>query len=119
MPKMQLPLIVPRGAGEYPALYGGAPPSVEQDTSAIAAGSVRTDTGRLRESVRTMIRWCHDFGATCDEVEQALNLSHQTAGPRIRELVQLGLVKDSGQRRPTRSGRGAIVWILTAAPGAS
>ena len=48
MPKMQLPLIVPRGAGEYPALYGGAPPSVEQDTSAIAAASVRVPTHYMR-----------------------------------------------------------------------
>jgi len=110
----QLPLIVPRGAGEYPALYRGAPPSVEQDTSAIAAGSVREGSRAIRHRVRAYIG---STGATCDEVEQALKLSHQTCGPRIRELVQLGLVKDSGRRRPTRSGREAIVWILTPPPG--
>ena len=117
MPKMQLPLIVPRGAGEYPALYGGAPPSVEQDTSAIAAASVRVPTHYMRSQVARYISV--RGGATCEEVEIGIGLRHQTCGPRIRELVQLGLVKDSGQRRPTRSGRGAIVWILTAAPGAS
>ncbi len=39
----QLPLIVPRGAGEYPGLYGGAPPSVEEDTSRIAAKRLRQE----------------------------------------------------------------------------
>ncbi len=109
MPYTQLPLIVPRGAGEYPAwLYGGAPPSVAEDTSRIAAGSVRRSSSSMRALIGTYIN--REGGATRDEVEATLGLRHQTAGPRIRELVQLGAVVDSGQRRPTRSGRGAIVW---------
>ena len=114
----QLPLIVPRGAGEYPAhLYSGAPPSVEQDTSAIAAGSVRVPSAHWRQIILDWITERDEYGSTCDEAELCLrNLRHQTCGPRIRELVQLGVVKDSGQRRPTRSGRAAIVWVLTRAP---
>lgn len=38
-------------------------------------------------------------------------MRHQTASARIRELVQKGRVVDSTRRRPTRSGRLAIVWI--------
>jgi len=91
---------------------------VEQDTSAIAAGSVRAPSAHWRQIVLDWITERGEFGATCDEAELCLrNLRHQTCGPRIRELVQLGLVKDSGRRRPTRSGREAIVWILTPPPG--
>jgi len=49
-------------------------------------------------------------GATCDEVEAALSLSHQTASARIRELFQDGSIRDSGLRRNTRTGRKATVW---------
>lgn len=49
-------------------------------------------------------------GATCDEVEAALSLSHQTASARIRELFQEGSIRDSGLRRNTRTGRKATVW---------
>ena len=49
-------------------------------------------------------------GATCDEVEAALSLSHQTASARIRGLFQDGSIQDSGLRRNTRTGRKATVW---------
>ena len=113
MSQTQMPLIVPRGAGEYPALYGGAPPAVEQDTSAIAAGSVRILSYSWRELILDRITACGERSTTCDEIEAIIpGFRHQTCAPRIRELVQLGLVTDSGRRRPTRSGRGAIVWIV-------
>lgn len=61
--------------------------------------------------------------ATCDELEQALRLSHQTCSARCCELRADGSIVDSGERRPTRSGSKATVWRLatpttTAAPAA-
>lgn len=47
---------------------------------------------------------------TCDEVEIVTGLKHQTASARIRELALKGLIKDSGKRRLTRSGRKAVVY---------
>ena len=47
-------------------------------------------------------------GATCDEIELALNISHQTASARCSELKASGLIHSIGIR-PTRSGRGAAV----------
>lgn len=57
-------------------------------------------------------------GATCEEVETATGLKHQTAAAQIRHLTEAGLVRASAGRRPTQSGRSAIVWEL-APPGES
>lgn len=50
-------------------------------------------------------------GSTCEECEDALDLKHQTASARIRGLVQDAFLKDSGEKRLTKSGRKAIVWV--------
>jgi predicted ArsR family transcriptional regulator len=95
------------------ALYGGLPPHVRwSDTSAGAALSMVGKTRRLRRRVL----WCvagRVEGATCDEVEVALGLAHQTVSARIRELVQLECLFDTTARRRTRSGRWARVYRLT------
>lgn len=61
-------------------------------------------------------------GMTCDEVEVALNIRHQTASCFIRFLTQDGWLYE--KRRPngeietrkTRSGRSAIVWAARLNP---
>lgn len=53
-------------------------------------------------------------GATDDEVEEALGMRHQTASPRRLELLEKKLVEDSGERRATRSGCMATVWVVAA-----
>lgn len=50
-------------------------------------------------------------GVTCDELERATELPHQTASAYLRELVRLGAIKDSGARRATRTGRAARVYV--------
>jgi hypothetical protein len=52
----------------------------------------------------------HFGGVTCDEVEQALNMRHQTASAAIWRLCKGGRLNGSENRRPTRSGRLATVW---------
>jgi len=49
-------------------------------------------------------------GATCDELERALGIAHQTASARCSELLASGQVARTG-RRKTRTGRSA--WVLT------
>lgn len=87
------------------------PPSVAGcDTSEAAAESIRPHLGQLQTAVlRCILR--APGGRTCDSVEAELDMRHQTASARIRELSQRGAIVDSGERRPTRSGRKAIVWI--------
>lgn len=77
-------------------------------TSRSAAESVRESAATLRSKVLAFIR--DRGGATCDEAEEALGLTHQTASARVNELMNLRWIEDSGKKRPTRSGRKAIVW---------
>jgi hypothetical protein len=65
----------------------------------------------LGEKVLAFIRSRGSYGATDRETEAALNMLASTVTPRRGELVTAGLVKDSGQRRQTPSGRAAVVWV--------
>lgn len=51
-------------------------------------------------------------GATCDEIEVNLKMRHETASGIIRFLTLDRLLRDSGDRRKTRTGRKAIIWII-------
>ena len=79
----------------------GAPP---ENVDLIVSG--------LRAKVFRYIRGEGFAGATCDEIEEALDMRHQTASPRVRELVLMGAIEDSGHRRRTRSGSTARVYVL-------
>jgi hypothetical protein len=90
----------------------GVPHVQGSDTSEAAAASVEEALNRLEGQVLTCLKGRGDSGATDDEIEQLTGMAHQTASARRRTLVLKGLVKDSGQRRKTRSGRSAAVWVL-------
>ncbi len=51
-----------------------------------------------------------DNPSTCDELEIALHGRHQTISSRIRKGVKEGYIKSTGEKRPTRTGRNAIIW---------
>jgi hypothetical protein len=57
-------------------------------------------------------------GATVAELEVALHLPHQTASAQVSHMrsPSRGLLHASDERRPTPSGRAAIVWKLGPAP---
>ena len=81
-------------------------------TSAAAARAVQhrvaSDCARILDLLRTKL-WS---GATCDEVEQLLGLSHQTCSARFRQLALNGRIFKSGDVRPTRTGCDAVVWRI-------
>jgi response regulator of citrate/malate metabolism len=83
-----------------------------QATSLDALSSIDASTlqGLVLETIQAALA-----GLTCDEIEEQLDLRHQTASARLHELMKLGKIQDSGARRDTRSGRGAIVWRVTGA----
>ena len=51
--------------------------------------------------------------STDDELEQRMELRHQTLSSSRRGCVVKGWVVPTGKKRPTRSGRNANVWELT------
>lgn len=86
------------------------PPYSSPDTSKEAAESLSTPTlSKLRRMVLTRIQESGTKGMTCDALEVALNLSHQTCSARVNELEGIGYIKWEG-KRPTRSGRNARIY---------
>lgn len=96
---------------EYPFdSYGGEPPHNGTDTSREAARRVRKTVSQKAQTVLQAVTAAGAYGATCDEVEVAIDMSHQTASARMRELALAGLIEDTGLRRPTRTNSPAKVW---------
>jgi hypothetical protein len=91
-------------------LFGGLPPHVGTDTSRDAAVGIASHAEALREAVYGFIK--AQGGAICEEVEVGLDMIHQTASARIRELVLKGRLIDSGKRRRTSKNRQAAIWVL-------
>lgn len=91
--------------------------SAPHGTSSVAAGRISSAAPTIRDRVLAFIRDRGQAGATDEEGEAALRIKPQTYTPRRRELVQLGLVGDSGRRRRTDAGRPAAVWVATSASG--
>lgn len=79
------------------------------ETSKAAAKSIKESASSIRAKIFVMIESSPD-GMTCDEVEAKTGLLHQTASARVRELVLQKRISDSGVKRKTRSGRGAVVY---------
>lgn len=88
------------------------PSASGSDTSADAATSMKGKAGAIRLEVLAFIRRRGDAGATADEVQVALSLTHQTGSARVSELAnKFELIEDSGRRRKTRSGSKAAVYV--------
>jgi hypothetical protein len=94
-------------------LFTYRPPHVRGSaTSKAAADSVAECAGNLRNKVLTCIADTGAAGSTCDEIEQALQLRHQTCSARIVELVNAGKILKTDRTRRTRSGRAAAVYTV-------
>lgn len=89
------------------ALSGSHP-----DTSFAMRERVFPKTGSQRRRAFDFISARGAVGATDDELEVALDLLHQSASATRNSLMKDGWIIDSGQRRLTRSGHEAIVWVI-------
>ena len=81
------------------------------DTSLAAFKSL---TPKIKATQRNQIYEAigHLGNATCWEIEEQLGLRHQSASIRITELVRMKRIFDTGERRPTDSGRMARVYKI-------
>lgn len=91
---------------EPTAPWSGVTPETAE-TSREAAAALAPALGRLEQQVYDAL---DATPSTCDEVEQATGLSHQTCSARVNGLLAKGRIRPSGQKRTTRSGRRAVVW---------
>lgn len=64
-----------------------------------------------RAKVLDFIRAQGERGATTDEVARAFNVGANVVSGRLSELKKAMLIKDSGERRKTRSGKNAAVLV--------
>lgn len=76
------------------------------------AGKVGGKAATLRAKVFLHLLLAGEEGATIDEMERALELPGNTVRPRRVELEERGWVVDSTRRRPTQTGKLAIVWVV-------
>jgi len=59
------------------------------------------------------------LGLTREELEQWVGLSGNAVRPRVAELIEAGLVKETDRKRKTRSGSEAYVLVATNARGST
>lgn len=94
------------------------------DTSRDAADSVWMNTATLRERILAWIEAQGERGATTDEAEVHFRLPHQTVSARFWELAGRNMrrqaelparILETSERRQTRSGRAAAVYVTLAA----
>lgn len=94
--------------------YGGGPPAQSHSpTSVAAAESIKCRIGPLHKAIVDFLTGAQNVGATDEELQACLNMNPNTQRPRRRELELSGVIKASGQTRKTKSGRQAVVWVLS------
>ena len=90
-------------------------PHSNDTTSKAAAKTKKTKTRAAGDRIRVLsfIQRRGKNGATADEIQVALDMTHQSGSARVSELLnKYGEIKDSGRQRPTRSGSNATVYIV-------
>lgn len=86
-------------------------PTIPTLSSEEAFASIKPGRAKVQTTVFNAIRVAGAWGRTCDELEINLKLSHQTASARVHELMKAGSIVAKSDRRMTRSGRKASVWV--------
>lgn len=95
------------------AVYPDTPGFKADGPSAEAADHAASAAATLRAQALALLR---TRSLTADEIAAALGRSVLSVRPRISELVTLGQVEDTGERRRNRSGRRASVWRTVVVP---
>lgn len=87
--------------------YPAAPGYKDDQTSKEAAEAIAGRVHLLRNRCLTALT---QSPMTADEVSVAIGESVLSTRPRITELLQLGKIEDTGDRRANASGRRAKIW---------
>ena len=93
--------------------HGGA------DTSIAAHASTSADNRKAqRRQILEFIRGTQDYGAISEEVQNALDIPHQTCSARISEMCRDGDIRYNKARRNTSRGKAARVYFTGVPPTA-
>lgn len=68
---------------------------------------------QIQETVFGYLEEAKEKGLTTNELSQLSSIPLVTVSPRMKPLADMGLIKDSGERRTGDSGRASIVWVLS------
>ncbi|MFG0300674.1 MAG: hypothetical protein ACF8K1_13855 [Phycisphaerales bacterium JB047] len=88
-------------------------------TSETAAARIAPHTPNQRSRVYAAIQSAGAWGLTDEEGEALTGIKTQSYTPRRGELVQNGMIQDTGKRRRTASGCPAAVWVAVSKRGDS
>lgn len=91
-------------------LFDDPPAQAHSSTSVAAADAIAPVAATLRRMVLEAIAAAGADGLTDEEGAERVGINGNTYRPRRRELEQANRIYDSGQTRPTKSGRQATVW---------
>lgn len=90
--------------------YPHSPGFKDCETSKAAAAAISRSVQNIRDNVRDAFLF---FGPmTADEAAARIGLSILTVRPRVSELVKMGILHDTGERRRNLSGHSAKVFSL-------
>lgn len=96
-----------------PDLFEYQPPAQRHsETSQAAAEAIKSRVAIYRDRILAEIKRSGALGRTDGELQEQLNMNGSTQRPRRIELVDAGLVKDSGRTRKSASGRACVVWVV-------
>lgn len=79
------------------------------DTSLHAARAIQPRAGTLQEAVLNVLR-AAPAPMTTEEIARSCAVDYRSIQPRISELRSMGLVRDSGIRRPSIFNRPIAAW---------
>lgn len=91
------------------APYPADPAYGKTDTSHEAALAIKPTRAMLQHAVLAALA-AHPLGLTSHELAAITGHAYGSIQPRTTELHLAGHITDSGDRRPTPSGRNSVVW---------
>jgi hypothetical protein len=95
-----------------PDLFEYQPPAQRHsETSKAAAEAIKSRVEIDRARILAEIKRLGLIGRTDCELQEQLGMNGSSQRPRRIELVDAGLVKDSGRTRKSASGRACVVWV--------
>ena len=101
-------------AEQFPLPFGEAYPSSPGYKNKDKAGPSRKAAISIKPHALNLRDRCYkiigQMPMTADEVAETMEKSILSIRPRIAELVKLGKIEDSGNRRENESGKEATVW---------